>query len=123
MDKKELFQKKSIIWREGIDFSNGKPIGKGYLKVELIALDGMGWDLSENSYSLNETFTFLFRIIIPFLILMLVAFFTKPQDNELLDQFYGKMLTPVVGTHEDDEQAMALTRANPTRFNHLKIFP
>jgi len=54
---------------------------------------------------------------------MLVAYLTKPQDKALLDQFYGKMLTPVVGTHEDDEQAMSLTRSNPTRFNHLKIFP
>jgi SSS family solute:Na+ symporter len=122
-EKKVLLPKKSIFWSEGIDFSNGKAIGKGYLKVELIALEGMGWDLSKNSYSLNETFTFLFRIIIPFLILMFVAYFTKPQDNELLDQFYGKMLTPVVGTHEDDEGEMTLTRANPTRFKHLKIFP
>lgn len=121
-EKKVLLPKKSIFWSEGIDYSNGKPVGKGYLKVELMALDRMGWDLSRNSYSLNETLTFLFRIIFPFMILMLVALFTKPQDNESLDQFYGKMLTPVVGTHEDDDREMELTRANPTRFNHLKIF-
>ena len=54
---------------------------------------------------------------------MLVAYFTKPQDKESLDQFYGKMLTPVIGTHEDDEREMTLTHSNPTRFNHLKIFP
>ena len=122
-EKKVLLPKKSIFWSEGIDYSNGKTVGKGYLKVELIALDYCGWDLSRNSYSLNETLTFLFRIIIPFLILMLVAYFTKPQKKEILDQFYGKMLTPVVGTHEDDELEMALTQANPTRLNHLKIFP
>ncbi len=122
-EKKVLLPKKSVFWSEGIDVSNGNSVGKGYLKVELIALDKLGWDLSKNSYSLNETLTFLFRIIIPFLVLMLVAFFTKPEDKELLDQFYGKMLTPVVGTHEDDEREMALTRANPTRFNNLKIFP
>ena len=95
----------------------------GNLKVELIALDWLGWDLSENSYSLNETLTFLFRIIFPFLILMLVARFTKPEDKSRLDQFYGKMLTPVVGTHLDDDLAMEQTRANPGRFNYLKIFP
>jgi SSS family solute:Na+ symporter len=122
-EKKVLLPKKSIFWSEGINFKGEKAAGKGYLKVELILLDKMGWDLSNNSYSLNETMTFLFRILIPFLILMLVAYFTKPQKKELLDQFYGKMLTPVVGTHEDDERAMALTIANPTRFNHLKIFP
>lgn len=122
-EKKVLLPKKSIFWSEGLDYTLEKPTGKGYLKVELVAVDAMGWDLSKNSYSWNETLTFLFRIIIPFLILTLVAYFTKPQEKAILDQFYGKMLTPVVGTHEDDEREMALTRANPTRFNNLKIFP
>ncbi len=123
-EKTVLLPKKSIFWSEGINYSDGQTLGKGYLKVELIALDKMGWDLSSNSYSLNETLTFLFRIIFPFLILMLVAFFTKPIEKERLDQFYGKLLTPVVGeTSEEDDREMALTRANPTRFNHLKIFP
>ncbi|NEW81891.1 MAG: sodium:solute symporter family protein [Mariniphaga sp.] len=122
-EKKVLLPKKSIFWSDGLDLTNGNTTGKGYLKVELIAFDRLGWDLSKNSYSLNETLTFLFRIIIPFLVLMLVAFFTQPEDKKILDQFYGKMLTPVVGTHEDDEREMALTQANPTRYNHLKIFP
>ncbi|MHC1705702.1 MAG: sodium:solute symporter [Tenuifilaceae bacterium] len=122
-EKKVLLPKKSIFWSEGIIFPNQKATGKGYLKVELIAVDYLGWDLSKNSYSLNETLTFLFRIIIPFLVLMFVAYFTRKEDEERLNQFYGKMLTPVVGTHEDDERAMTLTRANPTRLNYLKIFP
>lgn len=122
-ERRVLLPKKSIFWSEGIDISNGAAVGKGYLKVELIALDSLGWDLSNNSYSLNETLTFLFRIIFPFVILMLVAIFTKPQDRDLLDQFYGKMLTPVVGSHEDDQREMELTCTNPNRFNHVKIFP
>lgn len=122
-ERKVLLPKKSIFWSEGIIYSNHKYTGKGYLKVELIVLDFLGWDLSMNSYSLNETLTFLFRIIVPFMVLMLVAWFTKKEAEDVLDQFYGKMLTPVVGTHDDDEHAMALTRANPTRLNHLKIFP
>ena len=123
-EKKVLLPKKSIFWSEGIDYKGEKAIGKGYLKVELIALDKIGWDLSKNSYSLNETLTFLFRIIIPFLILMLVAYITTPQEKALLDKFYGKLLTPVVGScNLEDDREMELTYANPTRFNHLKIFP
>jgi SSS family solute:Na+ symporter len=122
-EKVTLLPKKSIFWSEGLKIVDGKVTGLGNLKVELIALDWLGWDLSKNSYSLNETLTFLFRIILPFLILMTVARFTKPEDKSRLDQFYGKMLTPVVGTHEDDEKAMELTRANPGRLNYLKIFP
>lgn len=122
-EKKVLLPKKSIFWSEGIDYSGDKAVGKGYLKAELVMLDKIGWDLSKNSYSLNETLTFLFRIIFPFMILMIVAYFTKPLEKAILDQFYGKMLTPVVGSHEDDDREMELTRANPTRFNYLKIFP
>ena len=122
-EKKTLLPKKSIFWSEGVVIREGKVTGLGNLKVELVALDRLGWDLSKNSYSLNETLTFLFRIIFPFLILMLVAFFTRPEDKARLDQFYGKMLTPVVGTHSDDERAMEMTRDNPHRFDYLKIFP
>ncbi len=122
-EKKVLLPKKSIFWSDGLKFNDGKAAGLGNLKVELVALDLLGYDLSKNSYSFNETITFLFRIIFPFTILMLVAFFTKPVDKKRLDQFYGKMLTPVIGTHEDDEQAMKLTRENPNRYKHLLLFP
>lgn len=123
-EKKILLPKKSIFWSEGIDYKGEKAVGKGYLKVELIALDKLRWDLSKNSYSLNETLTFLFRIVFPFLILMIVAYFTKPLEKERLDKFYGKLLTPVVGScNLEDDKEMALTNAEPTRFNHLKIFP
>lgn len=123
-EKVVLLPKQSIFWSEGLEYSNGKAVGRGYLKVELIVLDRLGWDLSANSYSLNETLTFLFRIIPPFLILMLVACFTAAPAKEMLDQFYGKLRTPVLGVSTvEDDRAMELTRADPTRFNHLKIFP
>lgn len=121
-EKATLLPPKSIFWSEGLDFNNGKAEGMGYLKVELVALDLLGWDLSKNTYSLNETLTFIFRIIFPFFILMIVSRFTRPEDKKRLDQFYGKMLTPVIA-NEDDEEAMRLTRENPNRFRHLLMFP
>jgi SSS family solute:Na+ symporter len=121
--KKVLLPKKSVFWSEGLELINGRLTGTGNLKVELIALDKLGWDLSKNSYSLNETLTFLFRIIIPFIVLMLVSLLTKSEEKDRLDHFYGKMLTPVVGSHADDAREMALTDSNPNRFDHLKLFP
>ena len=53
---------------------------------------------------------------------MIVSRFTRPEDKNRLDQFYGKMLTPVKA-NEDDEEAMRLTRENPNRFRHLLMFP
>jgi len=122
-NKKVLLPQKSIFWSDGLCIDQGVVGGRGYLKVELVVLDLLGWDLSKNTYSFNETLTFLFRIIFPFAILILISIFTRPEDKKRLDLFYGKMLTPVVGTHEEDEQAMELTRSNPNRFNHLLMFP
>lgn len=122
-EKVTLLPKKSVFWSDGLEFTDGKAAGLGNLKVELVVLDILGWDLSKNTYSFNESLTFIFRITCPFIILMLVAFFTRAEDKKRLDQFYGKMLTPVVGSHEDDELAMEQTRANPARFNHLLLFP
>jgi solute:Na+ symporter, SSS family len=121
-EKTVLLPPKSIFWSEGLNFNNGTAEGRGYLKVELVALDVLGWDLSKNTYSFNETLTFIFRIIFPFFILMMVSRFTRPEDKNRLDQFYGKMLTPVAA-NEDDEKAMQLTRENPNRFRHLLMFP
>lgn len=123
-EKSVLLPKKSIFWSEGLDYKSSPVVGLGYLKVDLIVLNSIGWDLTKNSYSLNETLTFLFRIFFPFQILMLIAFFTKPLEKSRLDQFYGKLLTPVVGdSNLEDDAEMELTRANPNRFSHLKIFP
>ena len=40
-----------------------------------------------------------------------------------MDQFYGKMKTPVGATPELEEAGMEETRRNPGRFDHLKLFP
>lgn len=122
-EKTILMPSKSIFWSEGFGFEQGQTKGLGVLKVELVALDWLGWDLRRNSYALNETLTFVFRILVPFAVLMLVALCTRPEEEGRLDQFYGKMRTPVVGTAADDAREIALTRANPRRHDHLKLFP
>ncbi|MCK4999284.1 MAG: hypothetical protein KAS23_07110, partial [Anaerohalosphaera sp.] len=72
---------------------------------------------------LNETMTALLRVIVPFGSLLIVAFMTRPQDKPVLDKFYGKMRTPVSADHDEDARQMGITNNDPTRFDHLKIFP
>ncbi|MDA3824125.1 MAG: hypothetical protein PF450_16145, partial [Bacteroidales bacterium] len=43
-EKKVLLPKKSIFWSDGLQFTEGKPAGMGFLKVELVMLDLMGYD-------------------------------------------------------------------------------
>ncbi len=115
---------RSIFWMQGVERDEqGKPVGKGILKAELVMLDLLGWDLSQNSYSFNEMMTAVFRVVIPFGILILVALFTRPQEKYHLDRFYGKMRTAVNSDHALDAEEMELTNQNPARFDHLKLFP
>ena len=122
--KTSSMPQRSVFWVQGIEVDEqGHRVGKGMLKVELVFLDVLGWDLSRNSYSLNETLMAVFRVVIPFGVLMLVASFTRPHEKLHLDRFYGKMRTAVNSDHEADARQMELTYENPARFDHLKMFP
>jgi SSS family solute:Na+ symporter len=93
------------------------------LKVDLLLLDLMGWNLSQNSYAFNETLTMLVRLFLPMSTLVVVSLLTPPDDETRLSQFFGKMRTKVVGDHDLDAKEMELTRQNPHRNDHLKLFP
>ena len=94
-----------------------------FLKVELVAVDLLGWDLSKNAYSFNETMAILLRLVLPFASLVVVALLTRPEDKARLDRFYVKMKTPTQADHAADARQMELSYANPHRFDHLKLFP
>ncbi len=121
-EKTFIKPEKPVFW-ENIIYNNGSIYGSGMLNVDLIVLDKLGWDLSRNSYSLNETLKAILRLIIPFGLFIIVALFTKPQNRRSLDLFFAKMLTPVKPDRDEDAHEMELTRADPGRFNHLKLFP
>jgi len=114
----------SIFWLQGLKMNEeGRVYGSGMLTLELVFLDAIGFDLSKNPSALNETFRLIFRIIWPFLILMLVALFTRPDNKETLDKFYVKMKTPAIADRMEDERQMKLSMENPHRFDYKKMFP
>jgi len=116
--------KKSIFWTQGLKLnSNEKVYGTGMLSLELVIVDLLGFDLSQNPYALNETIRALIRTFIPFLFLILISLMTKPDDKKRLDRFFVKMKTPVQTGKEADAREMAISYANPSRFDHLKMFP
>ena len=61
--------------------------------------------------------------LLPFVLLLAVSRFTRPPAAERIDQFYGKMKTPVGATPELEAAALAATASAPRRFDHLKLFP
>jgi SSS family solute:Na+ symporter len=115
---------KSIFWQLGVKKKgNGQLAGHGMLNLELLLLDKMGWDLSRNSYALNETLRVLFRTIVPFLFLIVVGLATRPEEKTKLDRFYAKMKTPVLVDRELDRKALELAYAEPSHYMTRKLFP
>lgn len=119
-----ILPKKGIFWMEGIELKDGQKRGAGMLNVELVIIDKvLGFDLSKNSYAMNETILMLIRIITPFIILVGVSLMTKKQDPEDVRHFYSRMMTKVIIDKEEDARAVELTYQNPHRLDHTKVWP
>ena len=117
---------KSVFWTQGISVQDDNTLkGEGMLSVELIFYDRLGFDLSNNSYALNETLRILTRTIVPFLFIVLISMFFKHPVSEAagLDRFYVKMKTKVRDNREEDEEELEKSYKNPDRFNHRLMFP
>jgi SSS family solute:Na+ symporter len=122
--KIDKLPQRAIFWTQGIKLDEeSSAYGKGMLNLELILVDKLGFDLSKNSYSLNETIRVLIRTVTPFLVLIFVAFVTVPDDKERLDRFFVRMKTPSLPSAEADAKEIALSYQNPHRFDHKKLFP
>jgi solute:Na+ symporter, SSS family len=118
---------KRIFWTHGISVNpqTEQLEGRGLISLELVAIDLLGWDLSKNKYSVNETIRLLIRTFFPFLIIILFSLWYKhtPEEIAVLDRFFVKMKTKVQENREDDLKELELSYANPQRFDHRKMFP
>lgn len=112
----------SIFWASLVKDDDGKVRGDGFLNVELLALHGLGVNLSDNTPSLNKTIAISLKVIVPFGAMFLVGLLTKPQDKRHLDVFYAKLRTPVSSDHEEDAERMRLTTEDPSRFDDRRLF-
>ena len=96
--------------------------GDGMLKADMLLLYCIGVPLEKFSFPLLETLHYVTQFLISFGTFIIVALLTKPQSKDVLDHFYGRLRTPSYADHEKDAQEMALTEANPNRFNDQKLF-
>ncbi|MCP5535740.1 MAG: sodium:solute symporter family protein [Akkermansiaceae bacterium] len=112
----------SIFWTSLVKDGQGRVMGEGFLNVELLALHGLGVDLSENTPSLNKTIAISLKMIVPFGAMFIVGLLTRPQDKRHLDVFYAKLRTPVSSNHDEDAERMRLTTEDPSRYDDRKLF-
>ncbi|MDA3881453.1 MAG: sodium:solute symporter family protein [Prolixibacteraceae bacterium] len=116
---------KAILWsKQPKKNANGQLEARGYLFPELFLLQSMGANLHLKPYALNETIRLMIRLISPFIILILVSLFTRPQTDEKTRRFFLKMRTRVKGNGlEADARDVQEAYDNPRKTEELLLFP
>ncbi len=115
---------KSIYWSGGVEEKQGITTGLGSFRFDMLIYDKIpGVDLTKVSNAALKTLEFPFKIIAPFLVMIIASLLTKPNDKKALDRLYVKMKTPVDPVPEKDQAEIKKSYANPDRFDKNKLFP
>jgi hypothetical protein len=101
----------------------GVPVGHGRFNFELYLLKCLGLRADRLSAGGILAAQFFFDGLFPFAVLIGVSHLTPRTEKDRVNRFYGKMKTPVGATPDLERQAVEETMRNPSRFDHLKIFP
>jgi hypothetical protein len=80
--------------------------------IETWLLDQV-FDLSANPQALNETMRYAYKILLPFLMLIVVSLLTAPDESESIRRFFLRMRTKVRRDRAEDERAVLAAYANP----------
>ena len=118
----------SLYFEEGVVRSDPKDLtspktGIGLFRVEAYLVGLLGFDVAGFSAAQLLTTRYMVDALFPILVVMLVSLLTRPTEKARLDRFYVRMKTPVGATLEEDAVAVKEGYANPTRYDHLKLFP
>lgn len=101
----------------------GELEGQGQLNIDFLIYAWMGLDLSTANKATLETLRLPTRLLLPFLVLIALSFITPRNKKEALDRYFAKMKTPVEKDPANDDHELAISYANPKRFEHLRMFP
>ena len=115
---------KSIYWSGGVKEEEGVIRGEGTFRFDMIIYDKvLGLNLIKAQNALLSTLDLPFKIIAPFLVMILVSLFTQPNSKKALDRLYVKMKTPVDPDPESDAREIDVSYARPDRFDDQKLLP
>jgi Na+/proline symporter len=118
----------SVYFEEGVirldpKDPNSPRTGKGLFRSEVYLLKLLGFDVAGFSAAQLLTTRYMVDFLIPVLVLIGVSLMTRPSDPARVARFYARMKTPVGPTLEEDAKAVEASYADPTRYDHLKMFP
>jgi hypothetical protein len=99
-------------------------VGIGRLNTELAVGKMIGLDLVNMKPSTLLTVRYLIASFLPFIILIPISMLTRDKGlEENIARFYVKMKTQVIADREKDKAELEKSYADPTRFDHTKLFP
>jgi SSS family solute:Na+ symporter len=109
--------------REILEYPAGTKLqGAGNLKLNLVLYKPF-LDMKTKSGSSLNALELVPKIIMPFLVMIICCFLTRPNSQEALDRYYAKMKTPVDPDPEKDEAKLAAAYADPGNTERVKLFP
>jgi Na+/proline symporter len=97
--------------------------GVGKFRVPVWFLSELGVDFSSCTRSTLQAIVFISDALLPFVVLLLVSFFTTGVAKKKLDRFFARVHTPVCSDPEVDRREVELSYANPGRFRSKLWFP
>jgi SSS family solute:Na+ symporter len=97
--------------------------GRGRFHAELWVLSLFGVDFTGWTKPGLVAARFYFDAIFPFVLLVLISWVTPAAPRGVLDRFFARLHTPVQPTPELDAAAVAAAYADPSRYDHDKLFP
>jgi SSS family solute:Na+ symporter len=128
IDKEVVIPPASIYFekvaRKNPEDPHSPMVGIGRLKPELMVARLVGLNLQNMKPSMVLTVRYLVASLLPFVILIPLSWITKNKGLEQnITRFYARMKTKVIPDRELDKAEVEKTYADPTRFDHLKLFP
>ncbi|MBN1788429.1 MAG: sodium:solute symporter family protein [Sedimentisphaerales bacterium] len=112
------------VARSDPDNPNSPMAGIGRIKSEMVIAKTVGLNLQNMKPSTLLTLRYLIDTLLPFFILIPISMVTKNVGlDENIARFYVKMKTKVIADHDLDKAELQKSYADPTRFDHTKLFP
>jgi Na+/proline symporter len=102
---------------------NSPKEGLGRFNIEIYFVHLLGVNVRNFSPGMLLGTRFLVNGALPLVMLIALSLVTKRSDPERVLRFHVRMKTPVQPTLEEDHAAVQESYANPTRYDHTKLFP
>ena len=126
LDKPHVIEPSGIFFEKIVRTNPADPnsprIGQGRFQAELWLLSLCGIDFSGWSKAQLVAIRFLVDALLPFVLLLLASFVTRPVSKSVLDGFFAKVHTPVQPSPEAERAALARAVADPTMYESRKLW-